>query len=80
VFFLLPIGRQYVGVKALVIDVDPPVLDGGPRLGDTVWLQPGHCDPTINLYDAFLVVERDGSWAHWPIDARRKHTATERCR
>ena len=22
-----------------------------PRLGDTVWLIPGHCDPTINLHD-----------------------------
>jgi D-serine deaminase-like pyridoxal phosphate-dependent protein len=57
------------------IDVDPPALDGGPRLGDTVWLQPGHCDPTINLYDAFLVLERDGSWAHWPIDGRRAQPA-----
>jgi 3-hydroxy-D-aspartate aldolase len=36
-----------------------------------VWLQPGHCDPTINLYDAFLVAEPDGSWSRWPIDARR---------
>jgi D-serine deaminase-like pyridoxal phosphate-dependent protein len=43
-----------------------------PRLGDTVWLQPGHCDPTINLHDAFFIAERDGSWARWPIDARRK--------
>lgn len=62
------------------IDVDPPGLDGGPGLGDTVWLQPGHCDPTINLYDAFLVLERDGSWAHWPIDARRKHPVDETSR
>jgi 3-hydroxy-D-aspartate aldolase len=43
-----------------------------PKLGDIVWLQPGHCDPTINLHDAFLVVESDGSWSRWPIDARRK--------
>jgi 3-hydroxy-D-aspartate aldolase len=43
-----------------------------PKLGDTVWLQPGHCDPTINLHDAFFVVEPDGSWARWPIDARRR--------
>jgi 3-hydroxy-D-aspartate aldolase len=43
-----------------------------PKLGDTIWLQPGHCDPTINLHEAFLVLETDGSWSRWPIDARRK--------
>ncbi len=42
-----------------------------PRLGDLVWLQPGHCDPTINLYDAFYVVDADGTYERWPIDARR---------
>lgn len=47
-------------------------LPGAPNLGDTVWLQPGHCDPTINLHDAFLVLEPDGSWSRWSIDARRK--------
>ncbi len=41
-----------------------------PKLGDVVWLQPGHCDPTVNLYDAFLVWE-GGGWSRWPIDARR---------
>lgn len=41
-------------------------------LGDLVWLQPGHCDPTINLYDAMDVVSEDGtSVERWPIDARR---------
>lgn len=43
----------------------------GPGLGDLVWLQPGHCDPTINLYDALYVFGEDGSHARWPIDARR---------
>lgn len=42
-----------------------------PRLGDIVWLQPGHCDPTINLYDAMWVVAEDGSAERWAIDARR---------
>ena len=40
-------------------------------LGDLVWLQPGHCDPTINLYDAMYVVAEDGSAERWAIDARR---------
>lgn len=42
-----------------------------PRLGDIVWLQPGHCDPTINLYDAMWVVAPDGSAVRWDVDARR---------
>ena len=29
-----------------------------PALGDTVWLVPGHCDPTVNLH-SHLVVVRD---------------------
>jgi D-serine deaminase-like pyridoxal phosphate-dependent protein len=30
-----------------------------PSLGDTVWLIPGHCDPTVNLHD-FMVGVRGG--------------------
>lgn len=52
------------------LDASLPTPTDAPRLGDTVWLQPGHCDPTINLYDAFLVWTGDG-WERWPIDARR---------
>jgi D-serine deaminase-like pyridoxal phosphate-dependent protein len=42
-----------------------------PKPGDIVWLQPGHCDPTCNLYDAFHVIAADGSVERWAIDARR---------
>ena len=52
------------------IELAAPV--DAPKLGDTIWLQPGHCDPTINLHEAFLVLEPDGSWSRWPIDARRQ--------
>jgi D-serine deaminase-like pyridoxal phosphate-dependent protein len=27
-----------------------------PALGETVWLIPGHCDPTVNLHDALIGV------------------------
>lgn len=45
-----------------------------PALGDTVWLVPGHCDPTVNLHDHLIAV-RGGLYtgrveAIWPIDAR----------
>ena len=45
-----------------------------PALGDTVWLVPGHCDPTVNLHDHYVVVrgglEHGTVEAVWPIDAR----------
>jgi 3-hydroxy-D-aspartate aldolase len=40
------------------------------RLGDRVWLVPGHCDPTINLYDWYVAVRGDRVEALWPITAR----------
>jgi 3-hydroxy-D-aspartate aldolase len=54
-------------------DADPavPWPEDAPGEGDIVWLQPGHCDPTINLYDAFYATRDDGGLDRWPIDARR---------
>ncbi|MEO7150447.1 MAG: DSD1 family PLP-dependent enzyme [Burkholderiaceae bacterium] len=48
--------------------------DALPELGDTVWLVPGHCDPTVNLHDRYVVVR--GGLDHgvvealWTVDAR----------
>jgi D-serine deaminase-like pyridoxal phosphate-dependent protein len=45
-----------------------------PALGETIWLVPGHCDPTVNLHDAYVVVrgglERGVVEALWPVDTR----------
>jgi D-serine deaminase-like pyridoxal phosphate-dependent protein len=45
-----------------------------PALGDTVWLVPGHCDPTVNLHANFVAVrgglEAGVVEAIWPIEAR----------
>lgn len=45
-----------------------------PALGDTVWLVPGHCDPTVNLHEHYIVVrgglEAGRVEAVWPIEAR----------
>jgi D-serine deaminase-like pyridoxal phosphate-dependent protein len=39
-------------------------------LGERLSLVPGHCDPTVNLYD-WIVAVRDGRVeAVWPVDAR----------
>ena len=40
------------------------------RVGDIVELHPPHCDPTINLYDAYHAVRGEVLEAIWPVDAR----------
>lgn len=58
-------------VDANDADQSIPWPEDSPREGDLVWLQPGHCDPTINLYDGLWVVDGAGAAEFWPIDARR---------
>jgi D-serine deaminase-like pyridoxal phosphate-dependent protein len=45
-----------------------------PALGDTVWLVPGHCDPTVNLHDHIVAVrgglQKGAVEAVWTVDAR----------
>ena len=40
------------------------------RLGDKVRLVPGHCDPTVNLYDWYVGIRGDRVESVWPITAR----------
>ena len=39
-------------------------------LGSKLLLVPGHCDPTVNLYDQIICVRGDRVEAIWPIAAR----------
>jgi len=41
-----------------------------PRLGEKLMLVPGHCDPTVNLYDWYVCVRAGRVEALWPITAR----------
>jgi 3-hydroxy-D-aspartate aldolase len=41
-----------------------------PELGDKMLLVPGHCDPTVNLYDWYVCVRGGVVEALWPITAR----------
>jgi D-serine deaminase-like pyridoxal phosphate-dependent protein len=45
-----------------------------PQLGETIWLVPGHCDPTVNLHDTYVAVrgglERGVVESLWPVDTR----------
>ena len=48
------------------------VPDGAsaPKLGARVTAMTPHCDPTVNLYDAYHVVRGDTLVAIWPVTAR----------
>jgi 3-hydroxy-D-aspartate aldolase len=41
-----------------------------PELGEKLMLVPGHCDPTVNLYDWYVCVRDGRVEALWPITAR----------
>jgi len=51
-----------------VLQVDSAIAQ--PKLNDRVWLIPGHCDPTVNLYDWIVGVRGDRVECVWPIAAR----------
>jgi len=67
-------GRDPLGFAGAVTAADAdPARDypaDAPRVGDIVWLQPGHCDPTINLYDALHVWDGE-TLERWAVDGRR---------
>eukprot|EP00058_Branchiostoma_floridae_P024341 XP_002609831.1 hypothetical protein BRAFLDRAFT_78677 [Branchiostoma floridae] len=46
------------------------VPPGKYKIGDQVWLIPGHCDPTVNLYDWLVGVRGGRVEAMWPITGR----------
>jgi 3-hydroxy-D-aspartate aldolase len=39
-------------------------------IGDKIRLVPGHCDPTVNLYDWYVGIRNNRVEAIWPITAR----------
>jgi D-serine deaminase-like pyridoxal phosphate-dependent protein len=42
----------------------------GPGLGEKILLIPGHCDPTVNLYDWLVCVRKRKVEALWAVTAR----------
>jgi D-serine deaminase-like pyridoxal phosphate-dependent protein len=47
-----------------------PAADTRHAIGDLVTLAVPHCDPTVNLYDSYHVVEGDTLVDIWPVSAR----------
>jgi len=48
----------------------PPRGEAPPKLGEVVTLAAPHCDPTVNLHDAYHAVRGDTLVAIWPLEAR----------
>ena len=71
----LPLAHAQAGVEYAKASDEHGVLRVAPDAapvapGERIWLVPGHCDPTVNLYD-FIVAVRDGVVEDvWPIEAR----------
>ena len=51
-----------------VVEASPGTT--APELGEKLLLVPGHCDPTVNLYDWYVCVRQGVVEALWPITAR----------
>lgn len=50
--------------------IEVPQSDKSDLLGKKLYLIPGHCDPTVNLYDQYVVFSNDRVEALWDIEAR----------
>jgi D-serine deaminase-like pyridoxal phosphate-dependent protein len=57
-------GTDEHGVLDIASDAPPPLI------GDRLWLIPGHCDPTVNLYDWIVGVRGSRVECLWPVAAR----------
>ena len=71
----LPIVHGRVGVSYAKATDEHGVLEisgdaVSPKPCERVWLVPGHCDPTVNLYDWYVCVRGGRVEALWPVSAR----------
>ena len=71
----MPLVHQRAGVEYAKASDEHGVLKiasgaKAPKLGEKILLVPGHCDPTVNLYDWFVCVRKGKVEALWPVTAR----------
>ncbi len=63
-------GVDYVSASdehgTLLLGTEAPKL----RLGDKIYLIPGHCDPTVNLHDYYVGIRNNVVESLWPVAAR----------
>ena len=63
-------GGQYVRPSDEHGKLDLSETNRRYQLGEKVFLIPGHCDPTVNLYDHYVCIRDDTVEAVWPIVGR----------
>ena len=63
-------GLTYRGASDEHGAIDIAAGASAPALGEKLYLVPGHCDPTVNLYDWYVCVRGGRVEALWPITAR----------
>ena len=77
----LPVVADHPGLRVVrasdehgVIQPDSTAPQAAPlnaiRLGQKLRLIPGHCDPTVNLYDRLIAIKNDRVDAIFPVSAR----------
>lgn len=70
----MPVVWQRTDAKYIKASDEHGVLELTPdstlKLGNYVMLVPGHCDPTVNLYDELIAIRGDRVEAIWPVAAR----------
>ena len=71
----LPQVHEHPGVEYVKASDEHGVLKitagaRAPKLGEKLLLVPGHCDPTVNLYDCFVCVRKGKVEALWAVTAR----------
>lgn len=68
----MPTVWQRPGLRYTLASDEHGWLEGPdlPSLGEKLLLVPGHCDPTVNLYDWYVCVRAGRVEALWPITAR----------
>jgi D-threonine aldolase len=71
----MPLVHERPGVEYVKASDEHGVLkiaasSSAPKLGEKLLLVPGHCDPTVNLYDCLVCVRNGTVEALWPIAAR----------
>ena len=40
------------------------------KINDKIFLIPGHCDPTCNLHDWYVLIKNNVVYDLWPVSAR----------
>ena len=59
-----------IGIGLLIVAVMGAGWKAAEACGDKLLLVPGHCDPTVNLYDWIVGVRGSRVECVWPVTAR----------